>query len=50
MEHGKHTGTKTRFQANVAAKLSDKNFASSIGPLLSAGYEWDLTAMSAKVD
>lgn len=50
MEHGGHTVTKTQFQANVAAKLNDKNFASDIGPLLAAGYEWNLAAMSAKVD
>ncbi|MFK7828139.1 MAG: nucleotidyl transferase AbiEii/AbiGii toxin family protein [Congregibacter sp.] len=50
MEHGGFTVTKTQFQANVAAKLSNKNFASDIGPLLAAGYEWNLAAMSAKVD
>ncbi|WP_439102350.1 nucleotidyl transferase AbiEii/AbiGii toxin family protein [Congregibacter sp.] len=50
MEHGGFTVTKTQFQANVTAKLNDKNFASDIGPLLAASYEWDLAAMSAKVD
>jgi len=50
MEHGEHKVTRTQFQDNVAAKLNDKNFASDIGPLLASGYEWDLMAMSEKVN
>ena len=50
MEHAEHTVTRKQFQENIAAKLKDKNFASDIGPLLASGYEWDLIAMSEKVD
>ena len=50
MQHGEHTVTKKQFEDNIAAKLQDKNFASDIGPLLAAGYEWDLGAMSEKVN
>ena len=50
MRHGGHTVTKKQFEDNIAAKLQDKNFASDIGPLLAAGYEWDLNAMSEKVN
>lgn len=50
MEHGEHKVTRKQFQENIAAKLNDKNFASDIGPLLASGYEWDLVAMSEKVN
>ena len=50
MEHGEHKVTRMQFQENIAAKLKDKNFASDIGPLLASGYEWDLVAMSEKVN
>ena len=50
MRHGGHTVTKKQFEDNIAAKLQDKNFASDIGPLLAAGYEWDLNTMSEKVN
>ena len=50
MEHAEHKVTRKQFQENIAAKLKDKNFASDIGPLLASGYEWDLIAMSEKVD
>ncbi len=49
MHHGEHTVTKKQFEENIAAKLQDNNFASDIGPLLAAGYEWDLNSMSARV-
>jgi predicted nucleotidyltransferase component of viral defense system len=50
MQHGEHTVTKKQFEENIAAKLQDNNFASDIGPLLAAGYEWDLNSMSEKVN
>jgi predicted nucleotidyltransferase component of viral defense system len=50
MRHGGHTVTKKQFEDNITAKLQDNNFASDIGPLLAAGYEWDLNAMSEKVN
>jgi predicted nucleotidyltransferase component of viral defense system len=50
MEHGEHKVTRKQFQENIAAKLLDKNFASDIGSLLASGYEWDLGAMSKKVN
>ncbi|RLA49367.1 MAG: nucleotidyl transferase AbiEii/AbiGii toxin family protein [Gammaproteobacteria bacterium] len=50
MQHGGHMVTKKQFEDNIAAKLQDNNFASDIGPLLAAGYEWDLNAMSEKVN
>jgi predicted nucleotidyltransferase component of viral defense system len=50
MEHGEHKVTRKQFQENIAAKLDDRNFASDIGPLLASGYEWDLVAMSEKVN
>ncbi|RLQ22731.1 nucleotidyl transferase AbiEii/AbiGii toxin family protein [Seongchinamella sediminis] len=50
MAHGGYKVTRKQFQENVAAKLKDKNFASDIGPLLASGYEWDLIAMSEKVN
>jgi hypothetical protein len=50
MEHGEHKVTRRQFEENIAAKLKDRNFASDIGPLLASGYEWDLIAMSEKVN
>lgn len=50
MEHGEHKVTRKQFQENIAAKLNDRNFASNIGPLLASGYEWDLVAISEKVN
>lgn len=41
--------TRKQFQANLAAKLHDKEFASDIEPLLASGYSWGLAAMSQKV-
>lgn len=50
MKHGEHKATRKQFQENIAAKLNDENFASDIGPLLASGYDWDLVAMSEKVN
>ena len=50
MAYGEHVVTKKQFEDNIAAKLQDSNFASDIGPLLAAGYEWDLSSMSEKVN
>ena len=50
MEHGGHQVTRKQFEENIAAKLQDDNFSSDIGPLLASGYEWDLNAMSEKVN
>lgn len=49
-EHGGHNVTRKQFEENIAAKLGDSNFHSDLGPLLASGYEWDLDAMSDKVN
>jgi predicted nucleotidyltransferase component of viral defense system len=50
MEHGGHDVTRKQFQENLAAKLVDSNFHGDLGPLLASGYEWELDAMSDKVN
>lgn len=34
--------TRALFEQNLAAKVSDPQFAADIGPLLSHGYRWDI--------
>jgi len=41
--------TRQAFEANLEAKLSDKNFISDIGPLLVTGFEWDADAMANSI-
>ncbi len=49
MDRGGHHVTRTQFEANLAAKRDDPNFAADIGPLLSSDYHWDFEAMADKV-
>ena len=42
MELGNHHVTRALFEQNLAAKVSDPQFAADIGPLLSPGYRWDI--------
>ncbi|HUX27366.1 MAG TPA: nucleotidyl transferase AbiEii/AbiGii toxin family protein [Terracidiphilus sp.] len=42
MEHGGHRVTRAQFEENMAGKLLDPQFRADIGPLLSAGFEWDV--------
>lgn len=42
MDHGHHHVTRSLFEQNLTAKLSDPRFAADIGPLLSSGYRWDI--------
>ena len=42
MDHGHHHVTRALFDRNIATKLSDPQFATDIGPLLSHGYRWDV--------
>ncbi|HXO87697.1 MAG TPA: hypothetical protein VN885_03540 [Candidatus Acidoferrales bacterium] len=34
--------TRAQFEKNIAAKMRDPEFAADIGPLLAAGFAWDL--------
>jgi predicted nucleotidyltransferase component of viral defense system len=49
MEHGGHKVSRADFEENLAAKLTDRDFAADIGPLLSSGYRWDLEAAADAV-
>lgn len=49
MDHGGHHVTRAQFEENIAGKLRDPSFTADIGPLLSAGYEWDLQQMAETV-
>lgn len=49
MDHDGHHVTRKQFEENIANKLRDQNFVSDIGPLLAAGYEWDVDTMSELV-
>lgn len=49
MDHGGHQVTRTQFEENLQAKLNKRTFAADIGPLLSAGYEWNLEQMAQSV-
>lgn len=48
MDHGGHRVTRAQFEQNFAAKLGDRQFTADIGPLLAAGYEWDLHAAAQR--
>lgn len=41
MDHEGHRVTRAQFEENLALKLEDPQFVADIGPLLSAGYEWN---------
>ncbi len=49
MDRSGHHVTRTQFEANLAAKRDDPNFAADIGPLLSSDYNWNFEAMADKV-
>lgn len=49
MDLGGNRVTKTQFEENLAAKMKAPQFTADIGPLLSDGYEWDMTAMAQRV-
>jgi len=42
MNHGGHHVTRALFEQNIDAKLTDRQFATDIGPLLAPGYRWDM--------
>ena len=52
MEHMKREGHKvsrTQFEKNIAEKLHDADFAADIGPLLAAGFTWDIKKAASVV-
>ena len=49
MDHGGHKVSRKQFEDNLAAKLTDQNFASDIEPLLASDYSWNLNAMADTV-
>ena len=42
MKHGGHKVTRAQFEKNIAAKLLDPAFTADIGPLLAAGFAWNI--------
>ncbi len=42
MEREGHKVTRALFERNMAGKLSDPEFTADIGPLLAAGFTWDI--------
>lgn len=42
MDHGGHHVTRAVFEQNLAGKLCARQFTADIGPLLAAGYKWDM--------
>lgn len=42
IEHGGHHVSRAQFEENLAGKIGDPQFAADIGPLLAAGYKWEL--------
>lgn len=49
MDHSGHSVTRAQFEENLDAKLRDAQFNADIGPLLAAGFSWDLEAAAASV-
>ena len=49
MKHGGHKVTRAQFEKNIAVKLRDPTFTADIGPLLAAGYAWDIHAAAPVV-
>lgn len=49
MKDDGHRVTRAQFEENLLAKMRDPQFTADIGPLLSAGYEWDIDAAAATV-
>jgi hypothetical protein len=42
IEHEGHSVTRAQFERNISGKLQDRQFAGDIGPLLAAGFRWDI--------
>ena len=42
MNRDGHKITRAQFEKNIAGKLHDPEFAADIGPLLAAGFTWDI--------
>ena len=41
--------TRAQFEKNLARKLHDPAFAADIGPLLAAGFSWDIKKAAGAV-
>lgn len=44
MSRERHKVTRAQFEENLSLKMRDPRFVADIGPLLAAGYEWDIKA------
>jgi hypothetical protein len=42
MKQEGHKVSRAQFEKNIAEKLHDAEFAADIGPLLAAGFTWDV--------
>lgn len=49
MSRDGHKVTRAQFEKNLARKLHDPEFAADIGPLLSAGFTWDIKTAASIV-
>ena len=49
MEHDGHDVTRAQFERNIQAKLRNSQFNADIGPLLAAGFSWDLQEAAESV-
>lgn len=49
MDHGGNRITRALFEQNLAGKRVDRMFAADIGPLLAAGYKWDMESAAQSV-
>jgi len=49
MERGGHRVSRAEFEANIDAKMRDRQFTADIGPLLAPGYRWDIGAAERAV-
>ena len=49
MEHRGHHVSRAEFERNLEARLQDPQFASDIGPLLAAGFNWEQDSAAALV-
>lgn len=49
MARGGHKVTRAQFEKNFAEKLDDPEFAADIGPLLAAGFVWDIKTAAPMV-
>ena len=44
-----HRVTRAQFEKNIAGKLDDPEFAADLGPLLAAGFTWDIKTAATVV-